>query len=163
MRTEISVPFVICIPQSLDQCRADSRYLVNIYWLCIYRDKKITFLQRTVRILKTWNNTVVFKLLVSIFLYSQKCYSETQTAFFYVGYISWFTEFEIKNEKIKKYIYFMENSNRSITYWINNSSMKNKYSFKNLVRSLALLYIFVNLFTVSLNRRQLDYHTCPCI
>lgn len=41
--------------------------------------------------------------------------------------------------------------------------MKNENSFRNLLRRLALFYVFINLFTVSLNRKQLDYHTCLCI
>ena len=44
--------------------------------------------------------------------------------------------------------------------------MKNNYIFqtrKNVVRRVALFYIFANLFTVWLNRRQLDSHICFCI
>jgi len=45
-----------------------------------------------------------------------KLWFQKSKEIFYVGCISWFTEFEIKNEKNKKYIYFMENSKWSLCY-----------------------------------------------
>lgn len=44
---------------------------------------------------------------------------------------------------------------------INIFLMKNNYMFQNsLVRQVALVYIFANLFTIWLNRRQLNFHLC---